>query len=483
MRIAIVGCGPKGLYALERLLSHSAASGAEGLEIDVYESHPAPGAGPVYDPSQPPYLPMNFPSRQVDMWWRGDVSSVVGRQDDFSAWCGRPGGEYAPRAEVGRYLTEGLSAILEAAPNAVRAQIVPTRVDEVRSAPNGWMVIAAGDTQTYEQVMLTTGHQPLPTGGVTVPTSSVSPGSTVAVRGFALTFIDAMLAMTEGRGGRFCEDRATVTYESSGAEPRRIIPFSRSGRPMQEKCGADETPLTGTLDTSHSKVGGATPIGDLETTLIPTLADLVVADVRPAALQWLRSAIRESGGQDLDPDIRASLTGRDEVKRSLGSAWRAAYPAVVRALGGEGLAAEQWPAFRRLAAEMERIAFGPPPISVRKLLALVDAGIVDLGHLRDHEPAADVTLEAVMPPPGVPASGPVANLFADGHVRVAPGRRGIETDEHCFCVASDGTLSEGLAAYGRPTEDWVIGNDTLSRTLHPAVDGWARSLVRQRIAA
>jgi hypothetical protein len=39
--------------------------------------------------------------------------------------------------------------------------------------------------------------------------------------------------------------------------------------------------------------------------------------------------------------------------------WRSLYPAIVARLGGEG-SAHDWPAFRRLTAELERVAFGPP---------------------------------------------------------------------------------------------------------------------------
>jgi hypothetical protein len=46
-------------------------------------------------------------------------------------------------------------------------------------------------------------------------------------------------------------------------------------------------------------------------------------------------------------------------------------------------------------------------------------------------------------------------------------------------------MTPGLAAIGRPTEDSVIGNDTLSRTLHPLADRWARRVLErsQRLTA
>ena len=47
-RVAIVGLGPKGLFALERLLDHARAGAP--LQVDIYEPHPAPGAGPELRP-------------------------------------------------------------------------------------------------------------------------------------------------------------------------------------------------------------------------------------------------------------------------------------------------------------------------------------------------------------------------------------------------------------------------------------------------
>ncbi len=82
-----------------------------------------------------------------------------------------------------------------------------------------------------------------------------------------------------------------------------------------------------------------------------------------------------------------------------------------------------------------------------------------------------------MPQPGVPRTALLRDLVDDGLRPDRPGRRGLEISEACECIGADGRPSRGLAAYGRPTEDWVIGNDTLSRTLHPQIDGWARSVV------
>jgi diaminopimelate decarboxylase len=227
-----------------------------------------------------------------------------------------------------------------------------------------------------------------------------------------------------------------------------------------------------------------------------------VADVAKRSLRSLTTNATE----DLDQRIADALAGRatptdippaEEIERSialgvgrgepgadwaLGHAWRAVYPALVSRLGTDGLPADDWPAFRRLAAEMERLAFGPPPVNAAKLLALIECGKVDLSRLRSGlAPDADVVVDAVIPAPGVAdVDEPLLrSLLRDGHVRVPPGRRGVELTADVTCVGADGSRSEGLGAIGRPTEDWTIGNDTLNRALHPQPELWARRVVKR----
>ncbi len=153
---------------------------------------------------------------------------------------------------------------------------------------------------------------------------------------------------------------------------------------------------------------------------------------------------------------------------ALGESWRALYPALVVRGSHGGIPDDEWPRFALLAREMERIAFGPPPINAAKLLALIEAGIVVLE--RAPHADADVSLDAVLPPPGAaePQGDLVDQLLERGLIRrAAGGRRGIEVGGAAECVGADGEPARGLAAVGRLTEDWVIGNDTLNRGLHP----------------
>jgi uncharacterized NAD(P)/FAD-binding protein YdhS len=182
---------------------------------------------------------------------------------------------------------------------------------------------------------------------------------------------------------------------------------------------------------------------------------------------------------------------------AVGHSWRLLYPALVERLGGEGLREGDWPSFHRLARCMERLAFGPAPGNAAKLLALIAAGRVELVHLADGRlrsadghtwlqsgngsSEVDAVVDAVLPGPGAKGArgGLLGQLVEDGYARIALARRGLEVSPDGGCIGSDGSFTRGLSAIGRPTEDSVIGNDTLDRTLHPLADRWAERVIER----
>ncbi len=583
LRVAIVGLGPKGLFALERLL-HYAHGPRAALEVDVFEPAACPGAGPVYDPGQPAYLRMNLASDRLSMWPAGSRAVPAAERLSFVDWracddAGSGSGRFPPRAQVGRYLAWGLAAMLRAAPPWVRVELHSSEILAACPEGSGWGLFAEGDPagRRYDEVLLATGHRLAPgpslsgTGArataelgdaTRIPAvfpvtrwlsrDRVPAGTTVAVRGFALTFIDAALALTEGRGGRFAADGGhpyRLRYEPTAEDAALILPFSRSGRPMLAKPEpgllAAVPAVEAITQAGRDEILGLAPGIAVREELIAILASTAAASLQAARsgeepLSAAPSRSREeprsappsrsgeeprlapaprSGEQPPDPvhaarrwlaaacdgrALPAGLTPAAELERSLaigaglhppdlqcalGHAWRSLYPALVARLGGPAMAPSEWVPFRRLAAQMERLAFGPPAINAAKLLALIDAGRVDLSHVAgarmtttagrtsicgdDGGHEVDVVIDAVLPGPGV-GTPLLERLVADGYARIAAGQRGLEVTADAACVARDGAASLGLSAIGRPTEDSVIGNDTLDRTLHPHADRWAR---------
>jgi diaminopimelate decarboxylase len=532
VRVAIAGLGPKGLFALERLLDHARdLIPPARLEIDVFEPHSAPGAGPVYDPAQPDYLRMNFAAGALDMWWPASRAVPRARRRSFVEWRAANGARdeaYPPRAHVGRYLADGLAALLRHAPPTVEVRVHRAPAEGVREDAYGWHVEAGGVGRSYDEVLIAVGHQATSASALAASWSHaaplvpavfpverwltrdlVPPGATVAVRGFALTFIDAALALTEGRGGSFeqLDHPYRLRYLPGEDDAGRILPFTRTGRPMLAKpdpaIAAGTPALERIAALGRARLAALARPVHLTRDVEPILAGVAAASLRattPAG--WTART-----GSDPDLAVRAA----DAIERSLavgaglvppdrnwalGHAWRALYPAIVAKMSDDGLAARDWPAFLRLAAEMERVAFGPPSVNAAKLLALVHAGRIDLRHLRGGELVSrdgqtrlrsehgsepvDVAVDAVLPGPGALGHGGLlADLVASGHARIASGRRGLDVAADGTCRGVDGSLSPGLSAIGRPTEDSVIGNDTLSRSLHPHADRWAQRVVRR----
>ncbi|HEX4467292.1 MAG TPA: FAD/NAD(P)-binding protein [Solirubrobacteraceae bacterium] len=550
--MAIVGVGPKGLFALERLLDHArGAADSAAFEIDLFEPHAVPGAGPVYDTGQSRFLRMNLPAEQLNMWWPHGRSSSRRYGLSFEDWRARRGfgdsESYAPRAEVGHYLADGFDQLLRDAPDNASTRLHRESVVRVHRYGD-WMLDSSDSdgrhTRRYDEVLIATGHGDLAAAGSDqawthaaplVPAvfpverrlarASVAPGATVAVRGFALTFIDAALALSEGRGGRFeaLPHPYRLSYTPGAGQVRSILPFSRSGRPMLAKpdprIAAETTGLEEIAETGRLHLSRLHSPCEVEQDLLPILTSTAASSLRlateagapgerverssrsifrtlVAGTRGMTSGMASDAAAELDESLAVGSGLRPPGGAwALGHTWRVLYPAIVEKLSHGGLVPSEWPAFHRLAGEMERLAFGPPPLNAAKLLALIEAGIVDLAYLRrgrlvtddgvtmlslgKRSRAVDVVLDAVLCAPGPQArpGGIVSGLLADGHVRIQSGTRGVEVRSDGSCVDATGAVSRGLALLGRASEDSVVGNDTLNRTLHPLADRWARRVV------
>lgn len=545
LAVAIVGFGPKGLYAFERLVAHAAHAaqsrrGGRSIEVTIFEPCLHPGAGPNYDPSLPDYLRMNIEVEKVDMWPREGIQPILDGMP-FSEWSGSRRREdsgldnpamFPPRAEVGSYLSEGFEQLIGHLPRGMTASIQQNRVTgAIRNGENWWLetdreIEPIGSYGPFDECLLATGHDQRN------PVPDAPAGSSVAMRGFALTFIDDALALTEGRGGKFVAfDAGRLRYIGGPDSVARIVPFSRTGRPMQVK--------------PHSRLAATLVGGIAERNLGPARAAIAALD-DPAlfASQLEEIVVAYACGLLASPGIgsRADssevwhwtrhghapnspsgdnmVTAREEISASLdvalgcrqpgaawavGEAWRNLYSAIVDRLApgpGQMIPDEQgWQKFLRLAARLERLGFGPPPVNAAKILALVDAGIVDLGFLRGAPVAStsgeglaiqsgpkrtevDLLIDAVLPGPGVGAPDALyTSLIRSGDLRLRLGRRGVEVTADARCVGIDGRPTAGLAAIGRPAEDWVVGNDTLFRDLHPHADLWAAGVVDRHLAS
>lgn len=267
IRVALIGGGPKGLFALLALHEQLTTELSTHIAIDVYDPLP-PGSGSVWREGQPEVLRLNVNAGIVA------ASSSI-NAENFPGWVTRVAPEFAaekypPRTLVGRYLREQFQLLSQQGNFAVTH--VPFVVTGVEQQGPRWHVSGSFGTARYDEILLATGHgladaapkEPLPGALNTHPfigdyssltTAEISAESAIWIRGAALTAYDVALLLTEGRGGSWqgpgdhsgaghsgagdsvadCVDGADLRYVANGREPRRITLSSRSGSLMDPK--------------------------------------------------------------------------------------------------------------------------------------------------------------------------------------------------------------------------------------------------------
>lgn len=510
-RIAVIGFGPKGLFALDRL-AREAAGGAADFEVAVFEPHPVIGAGPIYDPRQPRFLRMNFASKHVDV---GDPDpDSPGHLPSFLDWAAEHDPEvadpegYAPRASVGAYLhaaaREVLARLREYAPTTLH----PREATRVQRLDHRWLVEGSDGRQVcVDELLIATGHgsrepnlarRPDADSSVypvarELAADRIPPRSAVAIRGMGLTALDALIALHRRR---------------PEARPERVLMFSRTGRPMLPKLApeAQSPEVRQILAPARDRLAAAPSVRELARALVEGASDLLAVEGRhrhaaASVFHVLMSGARRSGRRPLPQTaLRRSIAiARGSrcwnAERALGEAWRALYPTVVAWHAAHPFARRERSTFRRLCRELERLAFGPPVEVAEEFMRSVDEGWVDLAvavdptleatasgwslRSRGHHRHADRLVDAVLPGPGIGShpSPLFASLREAGHVRLRDGWTGVEVDADATAIGSDGTPTPGLAVIGRPTEGSVLGNDTLDRRLHPHPARWASRVV------
>ncbi|GHH13770.1 FAD/NAD(P)-binding protein [Streptomyces rubradiris] len=260
-QLVIVGAGPRGTGVLERLAANAPALYAgEGLDIHLVDPHP-PGGGRIWRQEQSPLLWMNSHAEDVTMFTDDTVAmdGPVRPGPTLHEWAGLDGRVFPDRRLQGRYLRWVYERARAALPPNVTVHHHPRRALRISGPREGRQQVwldGRPDPLPADLVILALGHLDAEPDGeqaalaayarehglVHLPPdftadsdlSALRPGEPVLVRGFGLAFVDLMVLLTEGRGGRYEGE----TYLPSGREPVLHV-GSRRGVPYHSKIGYD----------------------------------------------------------------------------------------------------------------------------------------------------------------------------------------------------------------------------------------------------
>ncbi|WP_181781500.1 FAD/NAD(P)-binding protein, partial [Pseudonocardia pini] len=274
--IAIVGAGPRGVGLLERLSANARELYPGDLDVHLVDPYPA-GAGRIWRDAQSPLLAMNSMAADVTMWtdesvvcegpivpgpsfweWAQAGPDVTGWPADMLAELRAVTASTFPSRRLqSRYLTSVLHAVVADLPPQVRVHVHATRATGLTERGDTQVLALEGEPPIVaDAVVLASGHldaTPAPAeqtllaqararGLRYVPPeqttdtdlSIVEPGETVIARGLGLAFVDLVVLLFEGRGGRFVDGRAGLDYVPSGREPR-LVAGSPRGAPYHAK--------------------------------------------------------------------------------------------------------------------------------------------------------------------------------------------------------------------------------------------------------
>jgi len=282
--VAIVGGGPRAVYALERLLALlPARRHAHPLTLHIFDNTGRFGAGMAHSDVQSKSCYLNRPVDQIA--FAADESVLTAHirlpphlRGTFHHWCQKRFHETGdkiydlhPHDMPHRYI-HGLALrdyfdLYATALRALPDVEVITHCDEVSrvSRHHGSFILHSTlfpKGFLFDYALFITGHTPCRplrnapemryTRGLryipyayplekNLNPETVRPGNRLALNGMGLTAIDISLYLTEGRGGLFSRRKdGRLVYNACGKEPSQIVALSRSGkiyttRPRNEK--------------------------------------------------------------------------------------------------------------------------------------------------------------------------------------------------------------------------------------------------------
>lgn len=596
--IAIIGVGPRGVYALEHLTDLLLKSPLHA-PLDIHLIEPGElGAGAVWRTDQPAFLLMNTISSQVTAF--GDDGDA-GRGPSMYEWLQKNGvsigpDDYPSRADHGRYLTAALRDVIGRDVPHLTVHTHSCRAIDVLPEGGQHRVVLEKEhaSMLVDVVLLATGHSDhssrehdelaafvkaqnelgfTKTGflpSVYPVERGIGPlDETVrlGVLGLGLASIDAIIAATEGKGGVFeSGSDGELVYHPSGKEPR-IFAWSRSGLPLSAR-GINQKGATG---RHTARVFTRARVDEMvaqavEKTGAPQLS--FKDDVLPVLIQemeyvyysvlrekyfaetWLAASPEERVGllSDVPAEDRfdwGALTMplkhkvfktkeefrafqldkmREDIaearKGNLHSPYKAACD-VLRDLRGNlrrtyefgALTADAHRRFdRQFWPIHNRIAVGPPLVRIQQLVALIEAGVLDIAWGENPKIAPcperncftlsswsfdspsvdfDVLANGRVPQPNIQTdtSRLLTNLCAGGIIRPYENRSagstyvpcGIDITPHYNVIGADGRANRsiyalGILAEGPQLYTSVAASPGVGARALTDAQGWARDV-------
>ena len=286
-KLAIIGVGPRGHYALENLISNIAkASSHEHIHMYLFEATGNFGNGAIYDLDQVPSNWINITERVLCLDSRplvqfgeihipGFPSYHEWADLDFDSIPEEDPDVYPPRAKIGSYLKQRFETLTEPLIKANIISLIEEAVVDIDYIAASQINVSTASTpySLMDEVLLTIGHQPTEVSKQIIEwrnyfkdvqsvslfedpypisdfleSENLSPISIIGIRGFGLAMIDIVRGIATNFGTFNITDAAVqkCSFESPSELSNLLVPFSLDGLPPAPK------PLNAAIDRLYT---------------------------------------------------------------------------------------------------------------------------------------------------------------------------------------------------------------------------------------
>lgn len=570
--LAIVGLGPRGHYALERVVQElSRADTVKAVRILLVEETEQLGNGPVWDMSQPDSNWSNVNARILELPERSEINLGMASIEGFPSYHGwaannpaaRSEGNsdhYPPRNMVGTYLHERFATLLHPLVEHGIAKLVQERADAVALTGTGACVTTrSGVKFLADQILLTVGHQPTqqdpqiegwqaeiekrealclsdepyPVGPI-VDSAKTRTGAAIAVRGYGLATIDIVRAIADAHGSFSLRDEQLrdLTFVPTEEVAPTIIPFSLDGLPMgpkpvNEQLDRQFAPSENVLEALGRELSDpdlqahATGKSFLLDAITPVIVGVFRGleykrDDAPSANDAMHHLVKawiEDPTQDHKCCLETDQPPIDLLKNlvqmangsapvsldyCIGQVWRHCHPTIYSSLSHSALSDSVLAEIIFTDESMKCYAFGPPIESHQQLIALYDAGMLDLEYLADpditvtdlgwlltsgeHHATAQIMVNAVLDAPKIAdvCSPLIKGLLQDDLVAAVQDELGMATTADGYVISQNGNVLP-IAVLGRLAKGTIIGVDAILECFGERPRTWASSAAKRAV--
>ena len=564
VHIGIIGFGPKGLFGFERLLANLKNLSSGHVHIHLFNSSDKFASGWIYDPQQPGYLKMNYPNRLISLEPPCQPASLCDLQG-FSKWqaerkCSSQENEnytIASRAEVGAYFLHYFKKLCKGVNPSIKIHKHRLKVKKISKKKKAYILHTSDEgfeSPNFSSLLITTGHSPSITSKLSRAAASenhvpfiypvdkqltaIKAESAVVCKGMGLTAIDAVLALTEGRSGKFeTTEKGVTIYKASGKEPAKIYLYSVSGNPIIPRNARNTF-------SQHSfffkrfveKISSFDQL-DFETDLFPFIEKDIIGEYYfqlfkkygehlnldqsfsevqkalasfhfryPTVRKFEPSRLLQPDFDDafLDEHLKnywkkwlMEIEDQNSPLVAAAQTWKHLSEDFNRLYSNECLTPFSKLKFTKLYFPLfNRIAYGPPEINMKKMLALAEGGILDFSFAKNpsfhkneiikklefktRASKFDFSIDARIPR-GYQKTAPVLFTKSKSVFSFKNDASNENYAHHLKCnkqgnpINPEGNPEFNITLYGTPTEGFLFDNDSLSRTRNDTASLWAQS--------